>query len=144
MRPTVRATTRHREAIEALIDVASDPALDAVPSAMSTIEAIPGARMHRRELWREMARTIRAFASGDHPTLPGAGWHVRDRGRRSGRRVERRTVSGTLLVKGLEFDHAVVLNADAHDGPNLYIALTRGSKSLTVLSSDRLVRPTAP
>jgi DNA helicase-2/ATP-dependent DNA helicase PcrA len=66
---------------------------------------------------------------------------VRDRGRQTGRRVEYRTVSRTLLVKGLEFDHAIVLNADAHNRSNLYVALTRGSRSLTVLSSGVTVSP---
>ena len=37
----------------------------------------------------------------------------------------------TLLVKGLEFHHAVVLDADAYDARNLYVALTRGSISRT-------------
>lgn len=94
------------------------------PPLRSTLEP-----PYRRELWREMARTIRAFAAEEHPTLPGAAWYVRDRGRHAGRRVEHRTVSRTLLVKGLEFDHAIVLSADAHDGPNLYVALTRGSRA---------------
>ena len=139
--PTLRASTPNRAAIEALSAVALDPTLDAVAAAMAEIEAIPGAKLHRRELWREMVRAIRAHAGNHDQTLTGTAWHVRDGGRYGGRRVEPRTVSRTVLVKGLEFDHAVVLNADVHDGPNLYVALTRGSRSLTVLSRERVMRP---
>lgn len=140
--PTVRATTRDREAIEALVALAIDPTLSPVPAAMAEIEAIPGAKLHRRELWREMVRAIRRYTASSYRSLTDAAWHVRDEGRHGGRRVEHRTVSRTVLVKGLEFNHAVVLNADVHDGPNLYVALTRGSRSLTVLSRDGLVTPT--
>jgi hypothetical protein len=57
-------------------------------------------------------------------------------------------VGTTLLVKGLEFDHAVVLDADALDAKNLYVALTRGARSLTVVSRGpdhwtRMRRPTS-
>ena len=47
----------------------------------------------------------------------------------------------TLLVKGLEFHHAVVLDADAYDARNLYVALTRGSNSLTVVSRGQIIQP---
>ena len=139
--PNVRGSPEAKAAIEALTAVAGEPALAPIPDAMAAIEQIHGRKLYRRELWREMARTIRVFAAERHPTLPGAAWHVRDRGRHAGRRVEHRTVSRTLLVKGLEFDHAIVLNADAHNRSNLYVALTRGSRSVTVLSSGSTVSP---
>jgi DNA helicase-2/ATP-dependent DNA helicase PcrA len=50
-------------------------------------------------------------------------------------------VSRTVLVKGLEFDHALVLDADSMDAQNLYVAMTRGSRSLTVLSKRPVLCP---
>jgi DNA helicase-2/ATP-dependent DNA helicase PcrA len=44
-------------------------------------------------------------------------------------------------VKGLEFDNAVVLDADGFDAKNLYVALTRGAKTLTVVSMEMVIRP---
>jgi len=44
-------------------------------------------------------------------------------------------------VKGLEFDHAVVLDADEMNANNLYVALTRGAKTLTVVSKRRIITP---
>jgi DNA helicase-2/ATP-dependent DNA helicase PcrA len=131
-----------RAAIAALNHVAASGELNGVLRAMNAIDRLPG-YMYRRELWREMGRTIRAFGTDRHPTLPGAAWHVRDGGRQEGRRVERRTVSRTLLVKGLEFDHAILLDADRHDRMHLYVGLTRASSTLTVLSVGSTVSPAA-
>lgn len=139
--PAIRLTSSNRDAISALVQVSRDTSLSPVEAAMKEIEAIPGSILHRRELWREMARTIRLHADGRQSSLAEAAWAVRDRGRSAGRRVEHRTVSRTVLVKGLEFAHAVVLNADAHDGPNLYVALTRASQTLTVLSEHATLAP---
>jgi DNA helicase-2/ATP-dependent DNA helicase PcrA len=55
--------------------------------------------------------------------------------------MPRCAVGTTLLVKGLEFHHAVILDADALDTKNLYVALTRGSKSLTIVSRSRVIQP---
>lgn len=139
--PRVRGSREVKTAIESLMLVAHDPTLAPISDAMAAIAQIPGRTLYRQELWREMARTIRVFGMERHPTLRGAAWHVRDRGRHAGRRVEHRTVSRTLLVKGLEFDHAIVLNADAHDRSNLYVAITRGAGSLTVLSNGSTLTP---
>jgi DNA helicase-2/ATP-dependent DNA helicase PcrA len=46
-----------------------------------------------------------------------------------------------LLVKGLEFDHALILNsADFPDAEGLYVSLTRASRTLTILGKSPLVR----
>jgi DNA helicase-2/ATP-dependent DNA helicase PcrA len=45
-------------------------------------------------------------------------------------------IGTTLLVKGLEYDHAVILDADALDAKDLYVAMTRGSKSLTIIGTE--------
>ncbi|HVF12627.1 MAG TPA: hypothetical protein VNA87_06040 [Actinomycetota bacterium] len=139
----VLGSPQTRSTIEALNEVASDPTLTTVVRAMAAIEALPGRVLHRRELWREMERAIRGFDAGRRATLAEAAWYIRDRGRHIGRRVEYRTVSRTLLVKGLEFDHAIILNGDAHDSRNLYVAMTRGARSLTILSGGPIIQPQA-
>ena len=47
----------------------------------------------------------------------------------------------TLLVKGLEYTHTIVLDANILDANNLYVAMTRGSTSLTVLSDRSRLTP---
>jgi DNA helicase IV len=53
-----------------------------------------------------------------------------------------RCIGSTLLVKGLEFDHVVILRDSNWVGnwgnhKDLYVALTRGSKSCTLVDLTR-------
>ena len=66
-------------------------------------------------------------------TLAGAIWEVQSRARHAGRIVAKRSVGSTLLVKGLEFDHAVVVHTPSMTRKDWYVALTRASVSLTLL-----------
>jgi DNA helicase IV len=52
-----------------------------------------------------------------------------------------RIVSRPVLIKGLEYDHAVVLDADVHTPTALYVALTRARQTLTILSQAPILRP---
>lgn len=124
----------------ALNGVADSDDLSLVLEAILLMEEIKGCSLYRRELWYDMQRSLREYGREEYNSLADAAWHVRDRGRIWGRRVSRRTVSRTLLVKGLEFDHAVVLNADGLDVKNLYVAMTRASKSLIVISSNPIIK----
>lgn len=125
----------NERAVEALRRVATDDASGAVSDALIAIKDLPGSKTYRSELLGEMQKTMRLAPSMPDVDWDDVAWEVRDRARRDGRRLERRLVSRTLLIKGLEFDHAVVLNADELDDRNLYVALTRGSKTLTVLTA---------
>jgi hypothetical protein len=49
-------------------------------------------------------------------------------------RLPKRAVGSTLLLKGLEAEVAVVLDAANLDARNLYVAMTRGSKKLIICS----------
>ena len=60
----------------------------------------------------------------------------REAQRTKGRALPRIGIGSTLLLKGLESEHAVVLNADAMPAQHLYVALSRASKSLTVMSRE--------
>lgn len=135
-RAQTRATRRHREVYLALNRMADEPSPRSMLAGMDALETLPEPFIHRRECWNEMKRALRILDSEARvTTLEEAVLQVRDRTRRLGRRTERRTISRTLLVKGLEYDHAVVLDADLLKDPReLYVALTRGRRAVTVLS----------
>lgn len=59
---------------------------------------------------------------------------VREENRLVGRTLPGRAVGSTLLLKGLEAEVAVLLNADEMDAAHLYVAMTRGSKKLVICS----------
>jgi len=125
-----RRTNKCKEQAEALPHVALETSLSAVLPALLSIRSIAGAQFVRRELFYEMCRSLEAYASGSYESLEDAAWHMRNRTSRSGRRYGRVVISRTLLVKGLEFDHALVLDADAMNGRDLYVTMTRGARSL--------------
>jgi DNA helicase-2/ATP-dependent DNA helicase PcrA len=52
-----------------------------------------------------------------------------------------RLIGTTLLVKGLEFDHAIVLDAASLSKKELYVALTRGARTLTIISTAPVLNP---
>ena len=94
----------------------------------------------RRELWKEMKKTLQSFDQSEC-TLTDRAWGIRDVGRRIGREIQKKCISTTLLIKGLEFDHAILLDADQLDSAeNLYVAMTRGCNSLTVLSRNPVIQ----
>ena len=95
----------------------------------------------RRELWSEMRRVIHRHRGMTGRKLRETAWCLRETARRIGRAVPRRCISTTLLVKGLEFDHAAILNLkDFQDAENAYVAMTRGAQTLTILSDSSKVR----
>lgn len=132
---------KHTVQLAALIAVVENNSLAAVEVALQAIRGLPSLIVYRRELFHEMERALRTVLAGEAETLAEAAWVVRNRTRRKGRLLSRCCVGSTLLVKGLEFDHAIVLDADGYDAANLYVALTRGSKSLTVVSKSRVIQP---
>ena len=65
---------------------------------------------------------------------------IREQRRHQGdRRIPTRAIGSTLLLKGLEADHALILDAGAMNAHNLYVALSRGAKSITVFSNNNIV-----
>lgn len=135
---------KHVEIALALERVAGNQGLEHIQVALTKIAELKGRVLHREELWREMLKAIEECKAGKHQSLLQAAWQVRSRTSMVGRRLPKRTVSRTLLIKGLEFDHAIVLDADALTAKELYVALTRGTHSLTVLSTSPTVQKSAP
>lgn len=130
----------HQDIAVAVAKVAGTSELEPVLHLLRLLEGVPNRRIFRRELWREMDRAIAIYTAGRGASLWEAAWELRNRLRRQGRAVERRTVSRTLLIKGLEFDHTVILDASEHDAKNFYVAATRPTKSLTICSANPKVR----
>ena len=102
---------------------------------------IPRAVIKRRDLYSAMVRAMREFDATQDAGLEEAAWNVRHRTSMVGRTPYARIVSRTLLVKGLQYDHAIVLNATSLSPEHLYVAMTRGAQSLTVLSEEPVLRP---
>lgn len=111
------------------------------------LEEIPKSRkgwIYRRELHSALRSGLRAVITGTNTRLEDALWDVQNRRRHSGRRFGDRNVGSTLLVKGLEFDHAIIVDPERLKTNDLYVALTRGSRTVTVISGAAVLRPNNP
>jgi DNA helicase-2/ATP-dependent DNA helicase PcrA len=109
---------------------------------VESFRTFPGSHLYRKELYFAILKTISESLRSD-ATLAEALVKVRENTRRLGRRLPRKAIARTLLVKGLEFDHAIVLNADKLDPRNLYVALTRAEKTVTIMSPIDVLTPNA-
>ncbi len=99
-------------------------------------------RTYRPTIWRTCVAALRMCEGIDGLSFYDAAVQMREQYRFVGRHLPRRAVGSTLLLKGLEADVAVILNADALDMRNLYVAMTRGSCALTVCSRTSILNPT--
>ncbi len=110
--------------------------LAAARAAMQT----RGPRLYRWEAWNDTCAAIAMTADIGGSAIDNLA-RIRDRLRRAGRARHARIASRTLLVKGLEYDHVII--AELHkmrDPRNLYVALSRARKSVTVVGvSSRIV-----
>lgn len=98
-------------------------------------------KLFRNDLWADFRHTLREHSKNHNSTLQEAAINARERRRRFGLRPARRAVARPILVKGLEFDHVLILDADQFDPIELYVAMTRASKSVTILSKERQLKP---
>jgi len=139
--PTTSVSTKNIELVDALMQIADNNDIRLILNALHIFAKIKSGNIFRKELWHEMIRSVIAFESGNFEYLYNAAVSIRLATSESGRKIYDHVVSRTWLIKGLEFDHAIILNADAMSTNNLYVAMTRGSKKLTVLSKSPIISP---
>lgn len=98
----------------------------------------PETSAYRRDLLYRFLGVLELHIDGAGATyLEAANLYQREM-RHTGRPIMYQKLIGTtLLVKGLEYDHAVILDADSLGTKDLYVAMTRGAKSLTIICSGR-------
>jgi hypothetical protein len=97
-------------------------------------------RSHRPGVLQACIKTLRSCDGVDAAPLYEAAVKVREQNRLLGRPLPKRAVGSTLLLKGLEAEVAVVLNAADLDAKNLYVAMTRGSHALVICSQTAVLQ----
>lgn len=97
------------------------------------LSKLPGRRVFRSELFNAMLQTLRLRSKRPELSLIQCARQVRDRVSHTGRGLAKKVISRVLLVKGLEYDHVVVVLDDNFTVCEKYVALTRGRKSLTIV-----------
>ncbi|TFD27357.1 DEAD/DEAH box helicase [Cryobacterium lyxosi] len=115
------------------------PSYKALLETAEMIRAVDGVRIYRWEAWNDTLEAIELSLGDGQPPIEHLA-RVRDRLRKLGRRRNARIASTTLLVKGLEYDHVIIADLSGMLDPrNLYVALSRARKSVTVIGSSSSV-----
>jgi hypothetical protein len=105
--------------------------------------ARPTSYVFRREMLSSALSALKIVIARDEPTLTDSVWYVQNRIRHTGRHIAHRSIGSTLLVKGLEFAHSVVVHSPNMNKKDWYVALTRATHTLTVLAPKRVFIPEA-
>lgn len=114
--------------------------LAALSDVVAEIRRLDKVVIARKELWEDIELCL-AGAQAARISATESAARIRERARRRGRRPATHVIGTTLLAKGLEFDHVVVTSAHEMTRENLYVALTRATTSLEVISEAPVLDP---
>lgn len=141
-RMDIRDNTRNPHIARAGNAYLADGTSGNLAALLLAIRQTTGVHVARADLFNRAVGVLKKHSMSPHLTLAEAAEKYQTQFRYRGRPMGRRRLIGTtLLVKGLEFDHAIVLDAASLARKELYVALTRGAKSLTVVSSESTLNP---
>jgi hypothetical protein len=133
--------TAPTELEQSALNFVASPSHAAAVDVLVEMNKQAGVRVHRPEILRACIKALKECGTNGKQDFQSAAIRIREQNRMIGRRLGRRTVGSTLLVKGLEAEVAVVLHACELDAPNLYVAMTRGSKLLVLCSKSAVLNP---
>jgi hypothetical protein len=139
--PRFAAVLTQRDAVNALLD---DPAPSSILRTLRALGQLEEFRLYRREAWYGTLSALRLCETTEGLTMRQAVVQTRNQLRTQGRYPESRILARPLLIKGLEFDYAVVTDAESLNAHELYVCLTRGSMGVTVASDALLLNPQRP
>ncbi len=138
----IRANTRNPEAARNANAYLVAPGSAAMTGFLQALRQTAGVEVVRADLFYRALGVLGKHVLHPELSLAEAAEKYHGEFRHKGRPVGRRRLIGTtLLVKGLEFDHGIVLDATSLSKKELYVALTRGARSLTIISTNPVLNP---
>lgn len=138
----IQANTKNPEVVQAANEFLATPNPNNLYAFIQKLKSAPETTLYARDLFNRLLKVLAINKTEPSFTLEEAATLFQKQFRYTGRPVSYPKLIGTtLLVKGQEYDHAIVLDASSLTKKDLYVALTRGSKSLTIISRSRILRP---
>lgn len=125
----------------AALSFKASPSPAAAANLLVEIGKEGGVRPHRPAVLIACLKALQTCDGKQGNTFYDATVRAREQNRLVGRALPRRAVGSTLLLKGLEADVSIVLNAAEMNARNLYVAMTRGSKALVICSPSPILKP---
>lgn len=102
---------------------------------ITLLENSTDTKVYRSAALAALKDTLSLSVSQPDKTLAESAISIREKRRLQGdKRITSRAIGSTLLLKGLEADHVLILNASSMDMKNLYVALSRGSRTITLFA----------
>jgi len=138
----IQANTKNPEIVQAANDFLITPSPSNLSFFIQSVKNAPETTLYARDLFYRLLNVLTINKLEPALTLGNAATLFQKQFRHTGRPISYPKLIGTtLLVKGQEYDHSIVLDASSLSKRDLYVALTRGSKSLTIISKTRILRP---
>lgn len=129
------------EAEQAAIEFQVNRSYSNAAALLSELSKQPGVRSHRPLVLGACIRALNETDSASLTSLHDAALRAREQNRMGGRSLPKRGVGSTLTLKGLEAEVAIILDVSDMSASHLYVAMTRGSKSLVICSKSQKLRP---
>ena len=136
-----RGAAKFGALIEKGIAVVKDVSDEALLELMHGFSNRDSTRLFRRQMFFAMCSALRIKSARQYDSLAEAIWQVQNRTRHTDRIIGKRSIGSTLLVKGLEFDHVVIVHSNNMSRKDWYVALTRATTSLTILAPSEVFSP---
>lgn len=137
---------RNRTAVtnseQALCNVAINSTRVNILEALQQLERKTGTNVYRKGAYNALKDSLSLAITSPNLSIFEAASSIRERLRQQGdKRIPSRAIGSTLLLKGLEADHCMILDAQAQgmNANHLYVALSRGAKTITVFSRDIII-----
>jgi DNA helicase-2/ATP-dependent DNA helicase PcrA len=137
----IRPGTRNPLVGEAANQVLAAPTAVRLLDFLNAIKHCEGVHCGRADLFYRLVAVLRKQVLNPGLSLGEAAEEFQAEFRHRGRPIGKRLIGTTLLLKGLEFDHGIVLDAASLTAKELYVALTRGSRSVTILTTSATLQP---
>ena len=99
-----------------------------------------GVHTYRPTIFKVCIEALNICINSEKASFLDTALSIREKNRVLGRILPKRAIGSTLLLKGLEAEVSVILNADDFKTrEDLYVAITRGSKLLIICSREPLL-----
>ncbi|EKO3388937.1 UvrD-helicase domain-containing protein [Vibrio fluvialis] len=124
---------------QALIYLNTNKSATNILNVFNELEAKQGVRIYRTAVFSALKEAVSIASRNSEISIHSAAQQVRERRRHNGdKRIPHRAIGSTLLLKGLECDHALILDAGNMNPSNLYVALSRGARSVHIYSQNQV------
>ncbi|SDO40428.1 DNA helicase-2 / ATP-dependent DNA helicase PcrA [Sulfitobacter litoralis] len=136
----IRATTRNPEVAKIANEYLGNPSSASLAVLLKEIKSLDQTKVTRADLLNRVLGVLQKHSMHPELSRDEAAEKYQREFRFKGRPVSHlRQIGTTLLVKGLEYDHAIVLDATTLSRKELYVALTRGARTVTIISSNPIL-----